>query len=190
IIISFYLQDFSEHGIAPSEITTTEDFASGPRDQIRDKARALSSLVAPIPGDNVLEDLISPARTSVGIELLRKMGWKEGQGVGPRAKRKPRTQKADGGPRVYGCALPPNGSEESEEEDDYVPENVTFAPKDVTPIDFTPKDDLHGLGYRGLDPQQALMGVSSTGHVDLFTLDSDRTSSLFGDNQMRHRRRA
>ncbi|XP_018618651.1 G patch domain-containing protein 1 isoform X2 [Scleropages formosus] len=183
-------EDFSEHGIAPSEITTTEDFASGPRDQIRDKARALSSLVAPIPGDNVLEDLISPARTSVGIELLRKMGWKEGQGVGPRAKRKPRTQKADGGPRVYGCALPPNGSEESEEEDDYVPENVTFAPKDVTPIDFTPKDDLHGLGYRGLDPQQALMGVSSTGHVDLFTLDSDRTSSLFGDNQMRHRRRA
>ncbi|MFT7806991.1 G patch domain-containing protein 1 isoform X1 [Arapaima gigas] len=180
-------EDFSEHGIAPREITTTEDFTSGRRDQIRDKARALISLVAPIPGDTLLEDLIAPARTSMGVELLRKMGWKEGQGVGPRAKRKPCTQKPDGGPRVYGCALPPNGSEESEEEDDYIPENVTFAPKDVTPINFTPKDDLHGLGYQGLDPQQALMGVSSTGHIDLFTLDSDRTSSLFGDGQIRRR---
>lgn len=33
------------------------------------------------------------SRLSVGFELLRKMGWKEGQGVGPRVKRKPRRQK-------------------------------------------------------------------------------------------------
>jgi hypothetical protein len=32
-------------------------------------------------------------RLSVGFELLRKMGWKEGQGVGPRVKRRPRRQK-------------------------------------------------------------------------------------------------
>ncbi|KAJ8407905.1 hypothetical protein AAFF_G00269490 [Aldrovandia affinis] len=180
-------EDLGEHGIAPREITTTDDFASGRRDQIRDKARAISSLTAPIPGDNVLEDLVAPARTSVGVELLKKMGWKEGQGVGPRMKRKPAKQKTDAGAKVYG--LPPKGSEESEEEEDeYVPENVTFAPKDVTPIDFTPKDDLHGLGYRGLNPQQALMGGSGAGHLNLFTMDSDRARSLLGDCGPRNRR--
>ncbi|XP_064168395.1 G patch domain-containing protein 1 [Anguilla rostrata] len=183
-------EDLGEHGIAPREITTTDDFASGRRDQVRDKARAITALTAPIPGDTVLEDLVAPARTSVGVELLRKMGWKEGQGVGPRVKRKPAKQKNDAGLRGYGCALPPNGSEESEEEeDDYVPENVTFAPKDVMPIDFTPKDDLHGLGYRGLNPQQALVGGSGAGHFDLFTLDSDRASSLLGDSGPKNRRR-
>ncbi|XP_036391019.1 G patch domain-containing protein 1 [Megalops cyprinoides] len=183
-------EDFSEHGIAPCEITTTDDFASGKKNQIRDKARAIASLTGPIPGDTVLEDLVTPARSSIGVELLRKMGWKEGQGVGPRLKRKSAKQKTDPGVRVYGCSLPPNGSEESEEEEDeYIPENVTFAPKDVTPIDFTPKDDLHGLGYRGLNPQQALMGCSGAGHIDLFTLDSDRASSLLGDPGPRNKRR-
>nr|XP_023646196.1 G patch domain-containing protein 1 isoform X10 [Paramormyrops kingsleyae] len=184
-------EDFSEHGIAPREITTTEDFTSGRQDTIRDKARALNSLVAPIPGDTVLEDLIAPARTSVGVEMLKKMGWKEGQGIGPRAKRKPRKQNvAEAGTRIYSCALPPNGSEESEEEEDeYTPENVTFAPKDVMPIDFTPKDDPHGLGYRGLDPHQALTGLPGMGHIDLFTLDSDRTSNLLGTGGPKHRRK-
>lgn len=32
-------------------------------------------------------------RITIGVELLRKMGWKEGQGIGPRVKRKPRRQK-------------------------------------------------------------------------------------------------
>ncbi|KAJ8248986.1 hypothetical protein GJAV_G00229930 [Gymnothorax javanicus] len=183
-------EDFGEHGIAPREITTTDDFASGRRDQMRDKARAITSLTAPIPGDLMLEDLVTPACTSVGVEMLRKMGWKEGQGVGPRVKRKPAKQKTDIGVRAYGCELPPNGSEESEEEEDeYVPEDVTFAPKDITPIDFTPKDDLHGLGYRGLNPQQALMGASGTGHFNLFTLESERASSLLGDRGPRGRRR-
>lgn len=32
-------------------------------------------------------------RITIGVELLRKMGWKEGQGIGPRVKRKPCRQK-------------------------------------------------------------------------------------------------
>lgn len=32
-------------------------------------------------------------RITIGIDLLQKMGWKEGQGIGPRVKRKPRKQK-------------------------------------------------------------------------------------------------
>ncbi|XP_050971978.1 G patch domain-containing protein 1 isoform X1 [Labeo rohita] len=183
-------EDFSEHGIAPREIVTTDDFASERKNQLKDKARAVSSLAALIPGDTgLLEELIAPARSSIGVELLRKMGWKDGQGVGPRLKRKQRKQNSDA-TKVYGCALPPNGSEESEEDDDeFAPENVTFAPKDVVPVDFTPKVDSHGLGYRGLNPLQALGGGSELGHLNLFTLQSDRTASLFGNRNSGQQRR-
>uniref|UniRef100_A0A3P8YS83 G-patch domain-containing protein n=1 Tax=Esox lucius TaxID=8010 RepID=A0A3P8YS83_ESOLU len=184
-------EDLGEHGIAPREITTTAEFGPGRKDLIRDKARAISSLSAPIPGDTLLEDLVAPARTSIGVELLTKMGWKDGQGVGPRVKRRPGKLKADPSTRPLGPVLPPHGSEESqdEEEDEFVPENVTFAPKDVTPIDFTPKVDLHGLGYRGLNPLAALRGAPAAGHINLFTMDSDRSTSLFGEDKKGHKRR-
>ncbi|XP_052372528.1 G patch domain-containing protein 1 [Oncorhynchus keta] len=184
-------EDLGDHGIAPRQITTTADFASGRKDVIRDKARAITSLSAPIPGDSVLEDLVAPARSSMGVELLRKMGWKDGQGVGPRVKRRLCKQRADSATRAFGSASPPNGSSGSQDEEDgeFVPENVTFAPKDVTPIDFTPKVDLHGLGYRGLNPLAALRGGPGAGHINLFTMDSDRTNSLFGEDRKGRRRR-
>ncbi|XP_010594419.1 G patch domain-containing protein 1 isoform X1 [Loxodonta africana] len=174
-------EDLSEFGIAPKAIVTTDDFASKTKDRIREKARQLAAATAPIPGATLLDDLIAPAKLSVGFELLRKMGWKEGQGVGPRVKRRPRRQKPDPGVKIYGCALPPGDSEGSEDEDDdYLPENVTFAPKDVTPVDFTPKDNVHGLEYKGLDPHQALFGTSGE-HFNLFSVGSERASSFLGD---------
>ena len=50
-------------------------------------------------------------------------------------------------------------------------EDVTFAPKDVCPVSFEPKNNFHGIGYRGLDPRSALghtglaesAGVTATG---------------------------
>ncbi|XP_010847240.1 PREDICTED: G patch domain-containing protein 1 isoform X2 [Bison bison bison] len=174
-------EDLSEFGIAPKSIVTTDDFASKTKDRIREKARQLAAATAPIPGATLLDDLITPAKLSVGFELLRKMGWKEGQGIGPRVKRRPRRQKPDPGVKIYGCALPPGGSEGSEDEDDdYLPENVTFAPKDVTPVDFTPKDNVHGLAYKGLDPHQALFGTSGE-HFNLFSGGPEETGNLLGD---------
>uniref|UniRef100_A0A2R8ZK56 G-patch domain containing 1 n=1 Tax=Pan paniscus TaxID=9597 RepID=A0A2R8ZK56_PANPA len=171
-------EDLSEFGIAPKAIVTTDDFASKTKDRIREKARQLAAATAPIPGATFLDDLITPAKLSVGFELLRKMGWKEGQGVGPRVKRRPRRQKPDPGVKIYGCALPPGSSEGSEgEDDDYLPDNVTFAPKDVTPVDFTPKDNVHGLAYKGLDPHQALFGTSGE-HFNLFSGGSERAGDL------------
>nr|XP_014348561.1 PREDICTED: G patch domain-containing protein 1 isoform X1 [Latimeria chalumnae] len=175
-------EDFGEHGIAPKEIMATGDFASKAKDKIKEKARALAAVTAPIPGATILEDLIAPARVSIGVQLLRKMGWKEGQGVGPRVKRKPRRQRADPLVKIYGCALPTEESEGSEDEDDFQPENVTFAPKDVVPIDFTPKENVHGLGYSGLNPQRALLGDGG-GHIGLFVMGSERAGNLLGDTQ-------
>ncbi|KAM7424785.1 hypothetical protein PAMA_000916 [Pampus argenteus] len=182
-------EDFSEHGIAPREITTSQEFSSHRRDEAREKARAVNAQAALIPGDTLLEELIAPARTSIGVELLKKMGWKEGQGVGPRVKRKACRQQTDGG-RVYSCTLPPAGSEDSEEDDDeeFAPENVTFAPKDVTPVDFNPKVGVQGLGYRGLDPGLALLGRGASEHIDLFNPQCDARSRLFGDTRRGSRR--
>ncbi|XP_034535760.1 G patch domain-containing protein 1 isoform X2 [Notolabrus celidotus] len=184
-------EDFGEHGIAPREITTSLEFTSSRRDAVKEKARAVNAQSALIPGDTLLEELIAPARLSIGVELLRKMGWKEGQGVGPRVKRKARRQQTDGGQRLFGCTLPPAGSEDSEEGDDdeeFAPENVTFAPKDVIPIDFTPKVGVQGLGYRGLDPGLALLGGGASEHIDLFRPQSEARSRLFGGAQRGQRR--
>ena len=41
----------------------------------------------------------------MGVRLLRGLGWKEGQGVGLRVKRK-RKVRHPPGKKVYGCALP------------------------------------------------------------------------------------
>ncbi|NXQ24359.1 GPTC1 protein, partial [Alaudala cheleensis] len=178
-------EDLSEFGIAPKDITTTDDFASKAKDRIKEKARQIAGVVAPIPGTTAFDDLIGPSKITIGVELLRKMGWKEGQGIGPRVKRKPCRQKPDPGVKIYGCALPPGLSEGSEdEEDEYQPENVTFAPKDVMPVDLTPKENVHGLGYKGLDPSQALFGASGREHLNLFTAGSEETSNLIGD--LRH----
>ncbi|XP_073416956.1 G patch domain-containing protein 1 isoform X2 [Dendrobates tinctorius] len=174
-------EDLGEFGIAPNEILTTDNFASKNKDRIREKARELASVTAPIPGATILEDLIAPAKITMGVQLLRQMGWKEGQGVGPRIKRRAQKKAAESNVKTYGCALPPKGSEESEgEEDDYVPENITFAPKDVTPIDFTVKDNVHGLGYRGLNPHKALFGSLNT-HINVFSDTSEKTNSLLRD---------
>ncbi|NXI55620.1 GPTC1 protein, partial [Chloroceryle aenea] len=178
-------EDLSEFGIAPKDITTTDDFASKAKDRIKEKARQIAGAVAAIPGTTAFDDLIGPSKITVGVELLRKMGWKEGQGIGPRVKRKPRRQKPDPSVKIYGCALPPGLSEGSEDEDDeYQLENVTFAPKDVMPVDLTPKENVHGLGYKGLDPSQALFGASGREHLNLFPGSSEDTSNLIGD--LRH----
>ncbi len=46
--------------------------------------------------NNVLffDDLITPVRGTVGVRMLKKMGWREGQGIGPKIKRKLRKLKA------------------------------------------------------------------------------------------------
>ncbi|XP_058485374.1 G patch domain-containing protein 1 isoform X1 [Solea solea] len=182
-------EDFSEHGIAPSQITTSQEFSSGCRDEVREKSRAVISQMALIPGDTLLEELITPARSSIGVELLRRMGWKEGQGIGPRVKRKLR-QRQKGGARVNSCARPHIGSEESEDDDDeeFAPENVTFAPVDVTPVDFSPRSGVQGLGYRGLNPGLALLGHGAAEHINLFNPESETRSKLFGDAQKTSRK--
>uniref|UniRef100_A0A1A8IWZ3 G patch domain containing 1 n=1 Tax=Nothobranchius kuhntae TaxID=321403 RepID=A0A1A8IWZ3_NOTKU len=150
-------EDFGEHGIAPRQITTSLEFSSSRRDEAAERAKAVGAQAALIPGDTLLEELISPAKSSIGVELLRRMGWRE-------------------------------DSSRLDEYEEFAPDNVTFAPKDVTPVDFSPRLGVQGLGYRGLDPGLALLGRGADEHIDLFRPQSETRSRLFGDARSSVRR--
>lgn len=73
--------------------------------------------------------------------------------------------------QVYGCSLPSGLSSSqpstgNDEEEDIFAVGLLFAPKDVEVFTFTPKDDKHGLGYKGLDPSTALFGQDNWLGVD------------------------
>lgn len=113
-------------------------------------------------------------RETIGIKLLMKMGWKSGQGVGPRLSKseKSASKKGHKAVRIYGCSLPPNqveqpnvtsGDTTSEEEEDETIEGITFAPDDYEPYVVKPKDNCFGLGYSGLNRKPVL-----SSHVNLF----------------------
>ncbi|XP_067933246.1 G patch domain-containing protein 1-like [Watersipora subatra] len=139
-------EDLEAFGIAPRQIQTTDTF----RKDIGDNERAAWDPV--VPGLNkAITDAIKPVHFTAAIKLLRLMGWKQGQGIGPRIKRKRADKKSN--QRVMGPALPTTadmaaGSSESDS-DEFV-NNLTFAPKDMNPVDFAAKDDLHGIGYTSL----------------------------------------
>ncbi|OAD52402.1 G patch domain-containing protein 1 like protein [Eufriesea mexicana] len=80
-------EDTSEFGIAPKGIRATEDYVDrGQRGIKRERITHDSS--GPIPGSPVLKELLKPVKETIGIMLLKKMGWKPGQGVGSRLTKK------------------------------------------------------------------------------------------------------
>jgi G patch domain-containing protein 1 len=75
-------------------------------------------------------DLFRTEGEIVGVKLLKKMGWKEGQGVGPKVRRKA---------RLDGVERPGDDN------------NTThlFAPENTHMISFIKKNDHKGLGFEG-----------------------------------------
>jgi len=91
-----------------------------------------------------LMGLFRPDGETMGAKLLRKMGWKEGQGIGPKVRRQARLELRKDMNEKTGPFL--------------------FAPENVPMIRFTRKTDHRGLGYAGesrLEP----IGLSAKGGV-------------------------
>ncbi|KAJ3242202.1 hypothetical protein HDU81_006614 [Chytriomyces hyalinus] len=112
------------------KVTATEDFGilGGTQRELERKA-AVSTAIEKSDGiiaSRIVQDLIIPSSDPVGIRLLRKMGWRDGQGVGPRAKRK---------------------FHEQGEEEDIHADAHTFAPRDITALVTTGRVGAFGLGY-------------------------------------------
>lgn len=101
-------EDLGELGIAPQRLQTTEDFTSKEQSNKR-KFKQQSD--GPIPGIPVLHQLLEPARENIAIRLLKKMGWKEGQGIGARMTRKEKKQAEKRNEKelyvmkMYGCEI-------------------------------------------------------------------------------------
>jgi len=81
-----------------------------------------------------------PAKTSIGQTLLQKLGWRPGQGIGPRVTlRKLKIQEGKLGKARVGI----DDDEEVEEAGKH-----TYAPRDTRLLVFEAKDDKEGLGYQ------------------------------------------
>lgn len=174
-------EDMDEFGIAPKMLQTTSDYGSEKKE--RSKKRIMSYYDGPIPGEPVLRDILQPVRKTIGMKILMKMGWKPGQGVGPRLskaeKRRTQTENKQKGVKIYGCSLPDQlekeeltksqnsaninetDDDEDDSNDDY--KDFTFAPDDYEPYIVKPKDNYFGVGYSGLDRKNIL-----SNHIDFF----------------------
>ncbi|CAI7634533.1 unnamed protein product [Penicillium pancosmium] len=86
-----------------------------------------------------LMDLLKTGGETMGVKLLKKMGWREGQGIGPKVRR-----KAD-----LGDTSTPGGGGADK--------TYLFAPENPPMVTFVRKSDNKGLGFAGesrLAPQE------------------------------------
>ncbi|KAI0429104.1 hypothetical protein F5Y09DRAFT_269997 [Xylaria sp. FL1042] len=91
-----------------------------------------------------LADLFRAQGETMGVKLLRRMGWKDGQGIGPKVRRKARLDVANNSATTQNV----------------VSETYLFAPENVAMIAFIRKKDRKGLGYEG-ESRLTPMGISS-----------------------------
>ncbi|KAI1195737.1 hypothetical protein F5X97DRAFT_231795 [Nemania serpens] len=90
-----------------------------------------------------LADLFRAQGETMGVKLLRRMGWKDGQGIGPKVRRKARLEVGS----KPGATLDAS-------------ETYLFAPENVPMIAFIRKSDRKGLGYEG-ESRLASLGSSA-----------------------------
>ncbi|CAK9803275.1 G patch domain-containing protein 1 [Anthophora plagiata] len=156
-------EDTSQFGIAPKGIRATDDYVD--HGQRGTKRERITHDNGPIPGTPVLKELLKPVKETVGIMLLKKMGWRPGQGVGSRLTKKEKAKIKSRNEKIRHMQQKSrntsSGSSSEDSEDDYG--NVTFAPDDYEPFRCNPKDNYFGIGYSGLDRRTIL-----SGHVNLF----------------------
>ncbi|WWC73506.1 uncharacterized protein I206_107477 [Kwoniella pini CBS 10737] len=90
---------------------------------------------------SAIETLIAPSSSSIGEKLLQKLGWRPGQGIGPRVTlRKLKLQQGKlGGSRV--------GMTQEVDEEDEEGSKHTYAPRDAELLTFESKEDKQGLGF-------------------------------------------
>ncbi|KAJ5937788.1 hypothetical protein N7454_004130 [Penicillium verhagenii] len=100
-----------------------------------------------------LMDLLKTGGETMGVKLLKKMGWREGQGIGPKVRRKANLDEN----------AAPGASEET----------YLFAPENPPMVAFIRKTDHKGLGFLGETHLEKPSGPAQ---------DEDEDSdSFFGD---------
>ena len=99
--------------------------------QTTDAFSALGSTAAETARNAPIMDILRTHGETMGVKLLKKMGWREGQGIGPKVRRKARL------------------GEDEEHITGESQETHLFAPKNSEMIAFVKKNDRKGLGFEG-----------------------------------------
>ena len=81
-LFDYIFQDFDVHGIAPRAVSTKDEFSQSRQQGVKRAAGDIHHDV--IPGQSALQSLIVPAHSTIGAQLLKALGWKEGEGLGPK----------------------------------------------------------------------------------------------------------
>ncbi|XP_055627851.1 G patch domain-containing protein 1 homolog [Toxorhynchites rutilus septentrionalis] len=150
-------EDLGEFGIAPQRVQAKEDFAPASKATKRRMHTSGSAIAQP-----VLRALLEPAKEKTVVGMLKRMGWREGQGIGERQdksekkKAKERNKKERYVMRMYGCEHPDRtvshaSHDETDSESDLSDCEINFAPDDFDPLVAMIKDNVFGLGYKGLN---------------------------------------
>lgn len=99
--------------------------------QTTDAFAGIGSTAGQRSQDDTFMDILKTSGETMGVKLLKKMGWREGQGVGPKVRRKA-TLDEDQEP----------GGESDQQ-------THLFAPENSSMISFIRKNDRKGLGFEG-----------------------------------------
>ncbi|KAL3092353.1 hypothetical protein niasHS_007562 [Heterodera schachtii] len=98
-----------------------------------------------------LSEMLRPVSDSIGVRLLKKMGWRPGKGIGMKMSRRQLERQKVIDSREAGR----HGQFDEEavlevEEQLRSHSPVEFSPDDVSMVELSAKENVHGLGYKPL----------------------------------------
>uniref|UniRef100_A0A1I7SVN0 G-patch domain-containing protein n=1 Tax=Bursaphelenchus xylophilus TaxID=6326 RepID=A0A1I7SVN0_BURXY len=152
-------EDRGEFGFAHQKIRTKSNFMAQLNDQSKNAPLAWER-AGPSTSDNFNDLAMTLASTfqgvndSIGVKILKKMGWRPGKGIGPRMKRRQLERQKVNDARQLGRSAAFN-SDEVEAMEELAPE-AEYAPDDIPRLFLQPNQGEHGLGYRPLEKSNVL----------------------------------
>ncbi|KAF2842519.1 DUF1604-domain-containing protein [Patellaria atrata CBS 101060] len=160
-------QDQKSRQQKPEDFMDEEDLAEqaeAEKLQTADSFAALGSTENDTKRRHILMDIARTSGVTMGVNLLQKMGWRQGQGVGPRVRRKACLDDTTG----------ENGEPDRE--------THLFAPENSPMISFNRKNDQKGLGFASEGSLKRLDDGKKNledGRDDIDPIMSIKTTSLF-----------
>lgn len=130
--------------------------------QTADAFAGLGSTAGERSQDDTFMDILKTSGETMGVKLLKKMGWREGQGVGPKLRRKARLDDDQ---------EPGGGSDQ---------QMHLFAPENSSMISFNRKSDRKGLGFEGEERLSEGRDVTGTTKPADLASDDEERSTAFG----------
>ncbi|KAF4446418.1 dipeptidyl-peptidase III [Fusarium austroafricanum] len=132
----------------PEDYMDEEDLADAAEAQKVQTSQAFAGLGSFNQDSNAtgLMGLLRAEGDTMGLKLLRRMGWKDGQGIGPKIRRSARLELGDKSSQAA--------------------ETHLFAPDDAKMIQFARKNDRKGLGHDGETKLTGLNPITSAADED------------------------